>query len=197
MNCAKFLQPSRSACKSFYDTAMQLDSRLATHHDIPALTVLMNASIAELLKPVLSAEQVTASFAIMGLDTQLITDGTYFVVESGGKLAGSGGWSRRATPFGGDHSPGRDMRLLDPAREAARVRAMYTHPGFARRGIGRMVLALCEAAASAAGFAQVELTATMGGLPLYRACGYRDVEPFEQDVGGVRVPLVRMVKVLA
>jgi GNAT superfamily N-acetyltransferase len=171
--------------------------RIATHADIPALTVLMNASIAELLKPVLSPAQVAASFAIMGLDTQLITDGTYFVVEQDGQLAGSGGWSRRATPFGGDHSPGRDMRLLDPAREAARVRAMYTHPTFARRGIGRMVLGLCEAAAAAAGFAQLELTATMAGLPLYRAYGYSDVEPREQDVGGVRVPMVRMMKVLA
>jgi GNAT superfamily N-acetyltransferase len=175
---------------------MQVDSRRATRHDIPALAALMQASIAELLKPVLSPEQVAASHAIMGLDSQLIGDGTYFVVTFEGRLAGSGGWSRRATPFGGDHTSGRDDRLLDPAHEAARIRAMYTHPDFARRGIGRMVLALCEGAAAAAGFSRVELTATMGGLPLYRACGYREIEAFEQDAVGVRVPLVRMGKTL-
>jgi GNAT superfamily N-acetyltransferase len=176
---------------------MTFDSRLATRDDIPALILLMQASIAELLKPVLSPAQVAASHAIMGLDSQLIADGTYFVVTCEGRLAGSCGWSRRATPFGGDHSVGRDTRLLDPKTEPARVRAMYTHPDFARRGIGRKVLAICEAAAAAAGFARVELTATMGGLPLYRACGYLEIEPFEQDVAGVRVPLVRMGKSLA
>jgi len=170
--------------------------RLALPDDIPALRRLMDASIAELLRAVLSPEQVAASHAIMGLDTQLITDGTYFVVMENGRLIGSGGWSRRATPFGGDHSSGRDDRLLDPAREPARVRAMYTDPAHARRGIGRMVLALCERAAAEAGFARVELTATMGGLPLYRACGYGEIEWLEQDVGGVIVPLLRMGKVL-
>lgn len=172
--------------------------RLATADDIPALSALIDASIAQLLKPVLSPAQVAASYSIMGLDTQLIADGTYFLIAGEGRLVGSGGWSKRATAFGGDHSPGRDARLLDPATEAAKVRAMYTHPDFARRGIGRLVLRLCEAAAAQAGFARVELVATMGGLPLYRACGYVDVEPFEQETAsGVRVPLVRMMKVLA
>ncbi len=158
----------------------------------------MNASIAELLKPVLSPGEVAASFSIMGLDSQLITDGTYFLVERDGVLAGSGGWSKRATPFGGDHSPGRDARLLDPAIDAARVRAMYTHPAFARRGIGRMVLALCEAAAAQAGFTRAELVATMAGLPLYRACGYEDVEAFAQPTAsGIAVPLLRMSKRIA
>jgi GNAT superfamily N-acetyltransferase len=170
--------------------------RLATADDIPALRRLMDASIAGLLKAVLSPEQVAASHAIMGLDTQLIADGTYFAVVQDGRLIGSGGWSRRATPFGGDHSAGRDDRLLDPAREPARVRAMYTDPAYARRGIGRMVLGLCERAAAEAGFAQIELTATMGGLPLYRACGYGEIEWLRQDVGGVIVPLLRMGKVL-
>jgi GNAT superfamily N-acetyltransferase len=176
----------------------ELSHRLAIRGDIVALTPLMNAAIAELLKPHLSAAQVAASFEIMGLDTQLIDDGTYFVVESDGRIAGCGGWSRRATHFGGDHSPGRDARLLDPATEAARVRAMYTHPDLARRGIGRMILDLCETAAARAGFARVELVATMSGLPLYRACGYQDVEPFEEKTpSGVKVPLVRMSKALA
>ncbi|HEY1838313.1 MAG TPA: GNAT family N-acetyltransferase [Rhizomicrobium sp.] len=169
--------------------------RLATRDDIAALTPLMNAAIGELLKPFLAADQVVASFEIMGLDTQLIDDGTYFVVLSGALIAGCGGWSRRATHFGGDHSPGRDARLLDRATEAARVRAMYTHPDFTRRGIGRMILSLCEGAAAREGFAQVELVATMAGEPLYRACGYRPLDAFEQATrNGVRVPLLRMSK---
>lgn len=172
--------------------------RLATRDDIAVLTPLMNASIAELLKPFLSADQVTASFEIMGIDTQLIEDGTYFVVLSEGHIAGSGGWSRRATHFGGDHSPGRDARLLDNKMEAARVRAMYTHPDFTRRGIGRLILSLCEAAAAREGFSRVELVATMAGEPLYRACGYAPVELFEQRTArGVAVPLLRMTKPVA
>ena len=171
--------------------------RPALRTDIPALRTLMNAAIGELQKPFLPPEAVAASFAIMGLDTQLIDDGTYFIVESGGGLAGCGGWSRRATLFGGDHSAGRDAALLDPARDAARVRAMYTHPDFARRGIGRLVLSLCEAAAAREGFRSVELAATLAGAPLYRACGYRDIEAFESDTpSGVRVPLIRMGKAL-
>jgi len=183
---------------SFSMTDSAFSHRLAAPADIPALTVLMNAAIAELLKPHLTSAQVAASFEIMGLDTQLIEDATYFIVECDGTLAGSGGWSRRATHFGGDHSPGRDARLLDPATDAARVRAMYTNPAFARRGIGRLILGLCEAAAARAGFARVELVATMAGLPLYRACGYEDVEDFEQATkSGVAVPLMRMTKPIA
>jgi GNAT superfamily N-acetyltransferase len=171
--------------------------RLATRADIAALTALMDVSIAALLPSFLSPDQVMASFAIMGLDSQLIEDGSYFVIEENGRIVGSGGWSRRATSFGGDHSPGRDTRLLDPTTEAARVRAMYTHPDFTRRGIGRRVLDLCESAARAAGFGRTELVATAAGLPLYRACGYVDVEPFEHVTdAGVRVPLVRMEKSL-
>ena len=105
-----------------------LQHRLARHADIPALAALMEAAIAELQKAFLTRAQIAASRALMGLDTQLIDDGTYFVVEEDGALAGCGGWSRRATLYGGDRSPGRDAALLDPARDAARVRAMYTHP---------------------------------------------------------------------
>lgn len=174
---------------------MTLRHRLALRADVPVLKPLMNAAIGELLKPFLTPAQVEASYAVMGLDTQLIDDGTYFVIESDGRIAGCGGWSRRATLFGGDHSAGRDAALLNPATDAARVRAMYTHPDFTRRGIGRLVLDLCEAAARAEGFARVELAATMGGVPLYRASGYEDIEPFESDTPqGVRVPLIRMGK---
>ena len=103
---------------------MRFTHRLATLDDVPVLKPLMDAAIRELLKPVLTSAQVAASFAVMGLDTQLIRDGTYFVIESDGRVAACGGWSRRATLFGGDHSAGREARLLDPMTEAARVRAM-------------------------------------------------------------------------
>ena len=179
-----------------------LTLRLALEADLPALDTLMHASIAELQTPFLSPHEVAASFSIMGLDSQLVADRTYFVVESGqvgarGRIAGCGGWSRRATLFGGDHSANRDAALLDPATDAARVRAMYTHPLFARRGVGRMILGACEAAAAAEGFAACELAATLAGEPLYRACGYRQIERFSADTpGGVCVPLVRMGKTL-
>jgi GNAT superfamily N-acetyltransferase len=181
------------------DTSMNpaFTHRLARRADIPALNVLMAASIRELLRDFLSPEAVEASFDVMGLDTQLIDDGTYFVVETGDIIAGCGGWSRRATLFGGDHSAGRDAALLDPAKDAARVRAMYTHPDFTRRGIGRIILNACEAAAAAEGFRACELAATLAGEPLYRACGYSELERFFVSAAdGVEVPLIRMGKAL-
>jgi GNAT superfamily N-acetyltransferase len=172
--------------------------RLATPHDIPALKTLMDAAIRILLRQHLPEEEVAASFSVMGLDTQLIDDATYYAVEAHGRMAGCGGWSRRATLFGGNHTAGRSEELLDPARDAARVRAMYTHPEFARKGVGRLILAHCEAAAANEGFRKVELAATMSGLPLYRACGYVDIEPFREPTPtGVSVPLVKMGKVLS
>ena len=133
----------------------------------------------------------------MGLDQQLIDDGTYFVVECDGRLAGCGGWSRRATLYGGDHSAGRDSALLDPAGEPARVRAMYTHPAFARRGVGRLILSLCEAAAAAEGFTVLQLMSTLAGAPLYSAAGFEAVEELEDASGGVPIPLIRMQKAIA
>jgi GNAT superfamily N-acetyltransferase len=170
--------------------------RLACSEDIPALSALMESAIAELQKPFLNPHQIAASRTIMGIDTQLIEDGTYFVVEHDGALAGCGGWSRRATLYGGDHSPGRSAALLDPGKDAARVRGMYTHPDFVRRGVGRLILSLCEDAARAEGFTRVELMATLAGTPLYRACGYQPVELLTDDRGGVPVPLLRMRKAL-
>lgn len=173
-----------------------LSSRLAAASDLAALAALMDAAIAELQKPYLDAAQIAASRTIMGLDTQLIEDGTYFVVEVEGTIAGCGGWSRRATLYGGDRSPGRNAAFLDPRKDPARVRAMYTHPAFARRGVGRLILSLCEEAARVEGFHRVELMATMAGEPLYRACGYHPVEPVTDDRGGTPVPLLRMAKLL-
>ena len=175
---------------------ISLDHRLATRADMPALAELMNAAIGELQKPFLTEEQIASSRAIMGLDTQLIDDGTYFIVEQNGVLAGCGGWSRRETLYGGDRSPGRDAALLDPTRDAARVRAMYTHPTFIRRGVGRLILELCEDAARGEGFTSVELMATMAGEPLYRACGFEAVEEVVDNRGGAGVPLLRMRKTL-
>jgi GNAT superfamily N-acetyltransferase len=168
--------------------------RLATEDDLPALRSLMATSIDTLQKGFLTEEQIVASRLIMGLDTQLIADRTYFVVLEGTMLAGCGGWSRRATLFGGDHTPGRSARLLNPATEAARVRAMYTAPAFARRGVGRLILSLCEAAALEAGFSRVELGGTLSGEPLYRACGYHVIEALLEGSGPAPVPLLRMGK---
>lgn len=171
-----------------------LTHRPAVRADIPALTTLVDAAIAELQKPFLDADQIRSSRAIMGLDTQLIDDGTYFVVERAGSIAGCGGWSRRATTYGGDHSPGRDASLLNPETDAAKVRAMYTHPDFTRQGVGRYILTLCEAAARQEGFRRVELMATMAGEPLYRSAGYEPAEAIQDDRGGAPVPLLRMTK---
>lgn len=169
--------------------------RLATVADLPALRELMHASIRELIGALLDRPRAEASFEMMGLDTQLIEDGTYFVVEHDDRLVGCGGWSRRATLLGGDHSAGRDARLLDPASEAARVRAMYTHPDFVRRGVGRRVLSLCEAAAAREGFRSLELVATVAGEPLYLACGFSIVERIEVPTSrGVTIPCARMTK---
>jgi GNAT superfamily N-acetyltransferase len=173
-----------------------LTHRLATRDDLDALRALMDAAIAELQKPFLDANQIESSRAIMGLDTRLIDDGTYFVVFVNGVLAGCGGWSRRATLYGGDQSTGRSDALLDPAKDAARLRAMYTHPRFTRRGVGRMILALCEQAARSEGFSRIELMSTLAGEPLYRACGYAERERLTDARGGAAVPLVRMEKSL-
>ncbi|CDX15239.1 putative P-loop ATPase fused to an acetyltransferase [Mesorhizobium plurifarium] len=172
----------------------QLRHRLADHGDLAVLKSLMDAAISENQKPFLSSDQIASSRAIMGLDSQLVEDGTYFVIEIGGALAGCGGWSRRATLYGGDSTSGRNAAFLDPMKDAARVRAMYTHPNFTRRGVGRLIMTLCEDAARQEGFREIELMATLSGEPLYLACGYRPVERVEDTRGGAGVPLIRMRK---
>lgn len=174
-----------------------LHHRLATMADLPSLHTLMLASIQQLVGAYLDDAGVKASFEIMGVDSQLIEDGTYFVVESDNRIAGCGGWSRRATLFGGDHSAGRNTRLLDPLTEPARVRAMYTHPDFVRRGIGRLIVSLCEDAAAREGFRSLELMATIAGEPLYRACGFSVLERIDVPTSqAVTVPCARMAKVI-
>lgn len=168
----------------------RLTHRVATLDDETALSAVMTAAIDRLQDAFLTPDQVKASHGFMGLDSRLIVDGTYFLIQHGDAIAGCGGWSRRATAYGGNHSAGRDDRMLDPATEAARVRAMYTHPDHVRKGVGTLILSLCEAAARMEGFAALELSATMAGVPLYRSFGFVDVQPF-QDNG---VPLMLMRK---
>jgi GNAT superfamily N-acetyltransferase len=177
-------------------TGSSLTHRLARRDDIEAMRALMDAAISELQKPFLDESQIASSRALMGLDTQLIDDQTYFLVEVDGKLAGCGGWSRRATLYGSDQTTGRSATLLDPAKDAARIRAMYTHPDHARKGVGRLILSLCEAAARLEGFRRMELMSTMAGEPLYSRFGYRPEERIMDSRGGVPVPLVRMSKSL-
>ena len=175
---------------------MALVLRLATPDDLPALRAMMARAISELQAAFLTPAEVEASKGVMGLDTQLINDGCYYLAELDGALGGSGGWSRRATLYGGDHSAGRDARMLDPVSEPARIRAMYTDPAFVRRGVGKAVLAACEDAARQAGFARAELMATLSGQPLYAAAGFAPIEHVLDSNGDVPVPLVRMGKAL-
>ncbi|KPF87863.1 MAG: GNAT family N-acetyltransferase [Novosphingobium sp.] len=177
---------------------MAFTHALATEEDLPRLRALMTRAIEELQRGFLTPEQVTASHQIMGLDTQLVKDGTYFMILDQGELVGCGGWSWRATLFGGDDSiVAREPLPLDPANDAAKIRAMYVDPAHARRGIGKLIMALCEDAARTAGFSKVELMATLAGRPLYAACGYAEIEAVEATSReGVSVPIIRMAKPL-
>lgn len=172
--------------------------RVATLGDLATLTSVMARSIDALQTEFLTPEQVIASRKVMGLDTQLIRDGTYFLVEQGNRVAGCGGWSFRSTLYGGDESiVAREPARLDPRVDAAKIRAMYTDPDFTRRGIGSRILSLCEGAAQQAGFRRVELMATAAGVPLYTAQGYAPADQLQfASVDGVDVPLLRMEKLL-
>lgn len=174
----------------------QFTHRIASLEDLDALHELMARAIAQLQSDFLTPQQIAASDKVMGLDTQLVRDGTYFLIERGDRIAGCGGWSFRATLYGGDNSVvAREPARLDPATDAAKVRAMYTDPDFTRRGIGARILALCETAARQAGFKRVELMGTAAGIPLYCAQGYTAVAEQEfASVGDVEIPLLRMEK---
>lgn len=174
-----------------------IELRTATRDDLPALLALSDAAIDRLQRGFLDESQIVASRRIMGVDTQLVDDGTYVVATCAGRIVGCGGWSRRRTMYGGDHTTGRDDGLLDPTVDAARVRAMYTHPDWARRGIGRRILDWCERAASAEGFGRLELVATVAGQPLYEAAGFTVDEEFVDRSTGTDIPLRRMHKRIA
>ncbi|HSY02201.1 MAG TPA: GNAT family N-acetyltransferase [Acidobacteriaceae bacterium] len=173
--------------------------RFAVAEDAPRLTALIEASVRGLQAQDYSAAQMDGALGTwLGLDTQLIADGTYFAVEpvaNPGTLAACGGWSRRKTPYGSDHRPGRDDALLDPRTDAAKIRAFFVHPDWARQGIGSRILELCEEAARAEGFTRFEMGATLTGIPLYRRHGYVEQERVELPLkNGDVLPIVRMTR---
>jgi GNAT superfamily N-acetyltransferase len=172
--------------------------RPATLDDVAALEALIAASARAFGRADYSDAQIEAALGTAwGVDTELVRDGTYFVVEIDGALVACGGWSRRRTLFGADAQPGRESALLDPAVDAARIRAFFVHPAHGRRGIGRALLEHCEAAARADGFRTAELMATMPGARLYAASGYRSGEPVEHPLpGGLTITFVPMLKPL-
>ena len=147
--------------------------RKATFADIPALNALIARSARGLSTGDYRAEQIEGALrGAFGVDTQLLTDETYFVVEDGGQIVGCGGWSFRSTLFGGDARAGRDSSVLDPDTQPAKIRAFFVDPGHARQGFGSLLLEHCENQARAYGYAAVELMATLPGARLYAARGY-------------------------
>jgi len=187
---------------------LHVQIRKALTADIPVLRDLIEASVLGLQGNDYSPAQMEGALkTVYGVDTQLIADGTYFVAEAGvltaakknaeceWVIAGCGGWSKRKTLFGGDHWTAREDDLLDPNRDAAKIRAFFIHPNWARRGIGSMILEACEAAAKAAGFKRFEMGATLTGVPMYKARGYVEMEPLEVPLAnGESLPIVRMGK---
>lgn len=173
-------------------------TRLATPADLPALRTLIPESVRALSTTFYTEPVIESAIQyIFGVDTTLIADGTYFVAESASVICGCGGWSKRRTLFGGDqHKPAEDP-LLDPRTDAARIRAFFVAPTFARRGIGALLMQTCETAAFNAGFRELELMATLPGVPLYLAFGFRETEHVEHLLpNGVRIPFVRMHRTL-
>ena len=176
---------------------MNFNFRLANSEDIPAVKELMEQSIAKLLGNYVNEEELEASFESMGLDDQLILDKTYFLIDFEGILVGCGGWSNRKTLFGGNHTPNRSNDFLDPNHDAAKIRAMYTHPNWARKGIGTFILELAEKEACNAGFKRCELMATLSGIYLYKNRGYKiDEEIFYKSKKGNSVKMYKMTKFL-
>jgi GNAT superfamily N-acetyltransferase len=172
--------------------------RLALLTEVPALNALIAASATELSRGYYSPDQIEGLILhVFGADTQLLTDRTYYVIESDGRLDACGGWSGRRTLFGGDQTKGSSDPALDPATEAARIRAFFVHPSRARQVLGRRLLSHCEAEARAAGFRRAELMATLPGEPLYRALGYQALESVSHLLpDGRHVDFVRMGRAL-
>jgi predicted N-acetyltransferase YhbS len=170
--------------------------RLSRDDDAAALEALIPISVRALQSAHYSSEQMDAALgSVFGVDRQLIRDRTYFVAEDEGRIVGCGGWSRRGSHYGGDHGRQGEDSLLDPTRDAARIRAFFVHPSWARRGIGRNIMNASEEAIRAAGFRAIDIVATLAGEPLYASFGYRVVERFEIALtGGLRLPVVRMAK---
>lgn len=166
--------------------------------EVAALNALIHASATDLSKAYYTPAQIAALITyVFGVDSQLLVDGTYFVIERQGTLAACGGWSWRRTLFGGDQAKDATDPALNPASEAARIRAFFVHPACARQGLGRRLLTHCEAAARAAGFRRTELMATLPGVPLYQALGYQALESVSHHLpDGQTVDFVRMGRIL-
>ena len=175
-----------------------MNPRLATTSDVAALRELIDLSARGLSGGYYSPEQIEAAVThVFGVDTQLIADGTYFVIDSSAGPAAAGGWSARRTLYGGDQMKGSADPLLDPSTEAARIRAFFVHPQWARQGLARRLYTACSQAARAAGFTQFELMATRPGEPFYTALGFEIVERVLVPLpGGVEVPFARMRRAL-
>ncbi len=172
--------------------------RAAVAADIPALESLIAQSARVLGRGHYSAAETEAAIThVFGVDSELVADGTYLVVEAGERIAGCGGWSRRPTLFGGDRFAARQSGLLNPATDPAKIRAFFVHPDFARQGVADALLSACEAAAAAAGFHRLELMATLPGLPFYRARGFVAGAAQPHLLDGIEVTFVPMAKALS
>lgn len=172
--------------------------RRATLADRPDIEGLIECSARGLSQHDYSKEEIEAAIAsVFGVDTDLIRDGTYFVAEAPGLLVGCGGWSKRRNLFGGDRYHNREAGELDPTSEPAKIRAFFVHPNWARKGIAKRILSLCESEARASGFSSAELMATLPGIRLYRACGYKEGGLVTHDMGnGIKLSLMPMTKAL-
>jgi len=175
--------------------------RLATAADIPTLHALIESSVRVLQANDYTPAQIEGALGtVLGLDTQLIEDETYYVVEATTQskekvIAGCGGWSKRKTLFGSDHAASRDSQFLAPAVDAAKIRAFFVHPDWARRGLGSLLLETCENAAISAGFTRFEMGSTLTGVALYKLRGYHVVEPIAVPLrNGESLPVIRMAK---
>jgi GNAT superfamily N-acetyltransferase len=174
---------------------MEYEIRVARPADVAAISNLIVSSARGLSRDDYTDEQIEAAVSsIFGVDSELISDGTYFVAEARDELIGCGGWSRRRTLFGGDQAASREAGVLDPARDAAKIRAFFVHPKWARRGVGRAILERCEKEAQKAGFCALELMSTLPGLGFYRAMGYQASEPLLYPAGAIELKFVPMRK---
>ena len=185
--------------ESWQHMSSRFQVRLATSEDVPVLASLIKASVRILQAGDYTPEQLESALdTVYGVDTQLIADGTYFSVEhtcGETTIVGCGGWSKRKTLYGGDVWSAREDTLLDPRQDAARIRAFFVHPEWARSGIGTLILDACETAARAAGFSRLEMGATLTGVPFYAAKGYIALESLEVPLkGNLSLPIVRMTK---
>lgn len=176
---------------------MAFQFKVATTQDIPAIRELIAASVRELQVEYSPTEREAALATVFTVDSRLIADGTYFIAYADdGRLAGCGGWSRRKTLYGGDHQVETiEPELLDPATDAAKIRAIFIHPDFARQGLGSLILRMSEEVAQTEGFMRFEMGSTLTGVALYSLKGYRETARIVVPVsGGETIDVVRMVK---